>query len=68
MAGYADAGLRSADALTVVDVPCDHPKWQALNKDTGCIHSDHGEFPFALTDHHSGARLVDGVPTRYVPS
>lgn len=68
MTGYTDAGLKRADALTVVDVPCDHPKWNTLNKAVGCIHSDHGTYPPALADHHSGVRLVDGVPTRYVPA
>jgi hypothetical protein len=54
--------------MPLVEVQCDHPKWQTLNKDVGCIHADHGAYPFALADHHSGARLVEGVPTRYVPA
>lgn len=62
------SGLRAKDALTVVEVPCDHPKWQALNTEVGCIHASHGGYPFALADHHTGLRLVDGVPTRYVPA
>jgi hypothetical protein len=61
-------GLRASDALTAVDVACGHEKWHTLNKERGCIHPDHGEYPFPLADHHSGLRLVAGVPTRYVPS
>lgn len=68
MPNYTDSGLRAADALTVVEVACDHPKWSVLNKATGCIHADHGEWPPALVDQHSGVRLVDGAPTRYVPA
>jgi hypothetical protein len=68
MPSYTDSGLRAIDALPLVDVACDHPKWHTLNKAIGCIHPDHGGFPFATVDHHSGARLVDGVPTRYVPA
>ena len=68
MPSYTDSGLKAIDALPIVETPCGHPKWQALNKATGCIHPDHGEWPPALVDHHSGARLVDGVPTRYVPA
>ena len=60
-------GLTRSDALPTVDVPCGHEKWNTLNNDNGCIHGDHGAYPFGLTDHHSGLRLVDGVPTRYVP-
>lgn len=60
-------GLTRSDALPIVAVPCDHEKWNTLNKAFGCIHVDHGGYPFAAVDHHSGLRLVDGVPTRYVP-
>ncbi len=60
-------GLVRSDALPTRDVPCGHERWNVLNKDVGCIHADHGPFPFPSADHHSGLRLVDGVPTRYVP-
>lgn len=60
-------GLERCDALPARDVPCDHEKWNTVNKRLGCIHVDHGGYPFASADHHSGLRLVDGVPTRYVP-
>lgn len=68
MPNYTDAGLKRADALPVIDVACDHEKWNVLNKATGCIHADHGPWPVPLADQHSGVRLVDGVPTRYVPA
>lgn len=68
MPNYTDSGLKAGDALTVVELPCGHEKWNVLNKATGCIHSDHGPWPVPLADHHAGARLVDGVPTRYVPA
>lgn len=61
-------GLRASDALTAVDVVCDHERWNVLNKDVGCIHIDHGGHPAVLSDHHSGLRLVGGVPTRYLPA
>ena len=63
-----EQGLRASDAKRPVDVPCSHPKWQVLNAAAGCVAADHGHYPFEMTDHHSGLRLVDGVPTRYVPA
>jgi hypothetical protein len=62
-----DQGLRAGDARPVVDVECDHPAWNVLTKDRGCIHSDHGPYPYPTADHHTGHRLVAGVPTRYLP-
>lgn len=62
-----DQGLKRADAKAVVNVPCDHEWWNALNAKVGCIHPGHGPVPFPQADHHSGLRLVGGVPTRYVP-
>lgn len=61
-----DPGLSRASALATIDVACEHPWWNTLNAKVGCIHSDHGPVPFPLADHHSGLRLVAGVPTRYV--
>jgi hypothetical protein len=61
-----DKGLTRADAKAKVDVPCDHDWWNTLNAKLGCIHADHGPVPFPLSDHHSGLRLVAGVPTRFV--
>ena len=61
-------GLSRADAPAIVDEPCGHEKWNRLNADIGCIHPDHGPYPPAMVDHHSGVRLVDGVPTRYLPN
>lgn len=61
-------GLRASDAVPVVDVPCGHEHWNAVNAALGCIHSDHGAWPPPLVDHFTGVRLVDGVPTRYVPA
>lgn len=63
-----DKGLRAGDAKPTVDVTCTHPEWAAVNKKLGCIDSSHGPFPFPQSDHHSGLRLVQDVPTRYVPA
>lgn len=61
-----DKGLTRSDARDTVDVACEHQWWNTLNAKMGCIHPDHGQFPFPLSDHHSGLRLVRGVPTRFV--
>lgn len=60
-------GLRANDARPIVEVTCDHEGWNKLNANVGCIHREHGPWPVPLADHHSGLRLVDGVPTRYMP-
>lgn len=68
MSRESDRGLKASDAKPVVDIACNHPGWNRLNKALGCIHPDHGEYPFSAADHHTGVRLVDGVPTRWNPS
>ena len=60
-------GLTAADSLPTADVECAHAGWNLLNKALGCIHRDHGPFPFPISDHHSGLRMVAGVPTRFIP-
>jgi hypothetical protein len=59
--------LQRLDAPVAVDRPCHHEKWNVLNAVMGCIHPDHGRYPFDLVDHHTGIHLVDGIPTRYLP-
>lgn len=66
--GRGDVGLKRSDQKDAVDVPCSHPAWNAVNATTGCIHPDHGPLPFLLVCHFTGLRMVDGVPTRYVPA
>ncbi len=70
-------GLTKRDALKVAEENCDHASWWALNRggkhgpdrpDYGCIHPDHGDWPFTEADPHSGLRLVDGKPTVYRPT
>lgn len=61
-------GLCRSDALAITDVACEHEKWNRLNAAIGCIHPDHGPYPPALVDHHTGVRLVHSIPTRYLTS
>ncbi len=62
---WSEEGLKRSAALEVVVVPCSHPSWATLNSAVGCIDAEHGPWPPALVDHHSGVRLVKGVPTRF---